>query len=108
MFLFLENKLENENAYNSDEEGTVSGEGASIAKYRSLLASIQEEKNKKDKGDVEMEITWGVGLKEKTQKMIKERQKPELSHFEKIIERKKAKSKEKKMKSKESSKVLFE
>jgi preprotein translocase subunit SecF len=103
--IFLETKeVENEDVSDGDVEGSMCGENARIAKYRSLLSSIQE-KNKKEKGDVEMEITWGVGLKEKAQQIVNERQKPELSHFEKIVEKKKAKNKEKKMKAKESTKV---
>ena len=50
------------------------GESQRIAKYRNLLANLaeQEKATKKD-GEMEMEITWGVGLKEKAQKMVEKK-----------------------------------
>jgi hypothetical protein len=51
------------------------GENERISKYRSLLASItqSEEAAKKSKGDVEMEISWGVGLQAKAEEMVKKK-----------------------------------
>lgn len=51
------------------------GENARIAKYRNLLTSIiqNEEATKKNKGDVEMEISWGVGLQSKAEEMVKKK-----------------------------------
>lgn len=62
-----------------DEEadGTDScmGESERITKYRNLLATIaqSEEAAKKSKGDVEMEISWGVGLQAKAEEMVKKK-----------------------------------
>nr|SVE75624.1 EOG090X0289 [Daphnia hispanica] len=62
-----------------DEEvdGTESciGESERISKYRNLLATIaqSEEVAKKNKGDVEMEISWGVGLQAKAEEMVKKK-----------------------------------
>lgn len=61
----------------NDQESCL-GESERIAKYRNLLANLteQEEKAKRERrgnGDMEMEITWGVGLKEKAQQLVKEK-----------------------------------
>lgn len=60
-----------------EADGTEScmGESERIAKYRNLLATIaqSEESSKKNKGDVEMEISWGVGLQSKAEEMVKKK-----------------------------------
>lgn len=62
-----------------DEEGdgteSCMGESERITKYRNLLATIaqSEEAAKKSKGDVEMEISWGVGLQAKAEEMVKKK-----------------------------------
>ncbi|XP_075232806.1 ESF1 homolog [Lycorma delicatula] len=70
----------------------------SIQKYRNLLNKLQEDEEKKKNRDVELEITWGVGLKEKTQSLVdkKLKENSELTPFEQIIEKKKEKRKKKK------------
>nr|SVE85364.1 EOG090X0289 [Daphnia pulicaria] len=59
----------------ADETESCMGENERISKYRSLLASItqSEEAAKKSKGDVEMEISWGVGLQAKAEEMVKKK-----------------------------------
>lgn len=68
----------------------------SIGKYKSLLKSIEEEEAKKNK-DVELEFTWGLGTKEKTEELVKERMKnkEELTPFEQYLEKRKSKKKAK-------------
>ncbi|KAL6439397.1 hypothetical protein ACFW04_003916 [Cataglyphis niger] len=69
----------------------------SIGKYKSLLKSIEEEEEAKKNKDVELEFTWGLGTKEKTERLVKERlkNKEELTPFEQFLEKRKAKKKAK-------------
>lgn len=69
----------------------------SIGKYKSLLKSIEEEEEAKKNKDVELEFTWGLGTKEKAEKLVKERlkNKEELTPFEQYLEKRKAKKKAK-------------
>lgn len=68
-----------------------------IGKYKSLLKSIEEEEEAKKNKDVELEFTWGLGTKEKAEKLVKERMKnkEELTPFEQYLEKRKAKKKAK-------------
>nr|SVE74054.1 EOG090X0289 [Daphnia barbata] len=73
-----ENTIKAKTAVDEEEaDGTEScmGESERIAKYRNLLASIaqSEDTAKKNKGDVEMEISWGVGLQAKAEEMVKKK-----------------------------------
>ncbi|XP_003425125.1 ESF1 homolog [Nasonia vitripennis] len=64
-----------------------------IDKYKSLLKSIEEaEENKKNK-EVQLEFTWGLGAKEKTEKLVKEKMKQteNLTPFEQYLEKRKLK-----------------
>lgn len=67
--------------------------------YRNLLQSIEKkEDNKKD--DMELEITWGVGLKQKAEKLVKKKSKEEeikkLTPWEEQITKQKEKRRQKK------------
>ncbi|XP_029157183.1 ESF1 homolog [Nylanderia fulva] len=68
-----------------------------IGKYKSLLKSIEEEEEAKKNKDVELEFTWGLGSKEKTEKLVKEKMKnkEEFTPFEQYLEKRKAKKKAK-------------
>lgn len=68
-----------------------------IGKYKSLLKTIEEEEEAKKNKDVELEFTWGLGAKEKAEKLVKERmkKKEELTPFEQYLEKRKAKRKNK-------------
>lgn len=73
-----EDPIRAKNFLEHDEaDGTEScmGESERISKYRNLLATIaqSEEASKKNKGDVEMEISWGVGLQTKAEEMVKKK-----------------------------------
>ncbi|XP_024872474.1 ESF1 homolog [Temnothorax curvispinosus] len=69
-----------------------------IGKYKSLLKNIEEEEEAKKNKDVELEFSWGLGTKEKVEKLVKERMKnkEELTPFEQYLEKRKAKKKAKK------------
>ncbi|XP_034941541.1 ESF1 homolog isoform X2 [Chelonus insularis] len=78
-----------------------------IEKYKSLLKSIEEKEEEKKKKEVELEFTWGLGIKEKTEKLVKERMKKKenLTPFEQFLEKRKEKKKaklEEKKKTKQS------
>jgi len=70
-----------------------------VAKYRALLESLETKEKKKD-NDVEMEITWGVGLKERTESLVKKKLEEQtastLTPWEEILDKKKVKKKQKK------------
>lgn len=68
-----------------------------IGKYKSLLKTIEEEEEAKKNKDVELEFSWGLGTKEKAEKLVKERMKnkEELTPFEQYLEKRKAKKKAK-------------
>ncbi|GAB6020676.1 hypothetical protein CHUAL_003345 [Chamberlinius hualienensis] len=72
--------------------------GDKISKYKALLQNIEEEEKKKLDKDVHMEISWGVGLKEKTEELVKKKlnKKEELTPWEKYLDKKKEKKRQKK------------
>lgn len=81
----------------SDEGNSDGGEDL-ISKYRSLLTGIEEAENEKKNKDVHMEISWGLGLKEKTEEAVKKRlsKTEKLTPFQEMMEKRKQKRKEKK------------
>lgn len=68
-----------------------------LEKYKSLLRGIEDHQEQKKKKGVEMEITWGLGSKEKSEKFVAEKLKKdeELTPFEQFLEKRKAKKKAK-------------
>lgn len=86
--------VDNEAEGNSDSKVKIDP----IEKYKALLRSIEEEEEKaKKKDDVELEVTWNTGAKEKVEKLVEEKQKSneELTPFEQYLEKRKAKKKAK-------------
>nr|XP_012233213.1 PREDICTED: ESF1 homolog [Linepithema humile] len=81
---------------NDDHESETDNDP--IRKYKSLLKTIEEEEEAKQNKDVELEFTWGIGTKEKAEKLVKEsiKNKEELTPFEQYLEKRKAKKKAKK------------
>jgi hypothetical protein len=71
-----------------------------VSKYRALLQGIEQQEQKKKKFcDVEMEVSWGVGLKDKTEELVQKRLKERkggLTPFEHYLEKRKEKRKQKK------------
>ncbi|XP_008419683.1 ESF1 homolog isoform X1 [Poecilia reticulata] len=68
-----------------------------MSKYRELLKSIQS-KEKRQQGDMEMEISWVPGLKETTERLVKKKleAKDQLTPWEEFLQKKKEKKKQKK------------
>lgn len=77
---------------------------SSLDKYKALLQDIQKKEEAKKNKDVEMEISWGLGLKDKSEKLVKDKlsKKEDMTPFEKMVdkikEKKKAKREERKKK----------
>ncbi|XP_050476151.1 ESF1 homolog [Bombus huntii] len=68
-----------------------------VEKYKALLREIEEKEEAKQKKDVELEFTWGLGTKEKAEKLVQERLKKDqnLTPFEQYLEKRKEKKKAK-------------
>lgn len=61
------------------------------------MKEIEEKEESKQKKDVELEFTWGLGTKEKAEKLVQERLKKDqkLTPFEQYLEKRKEKKKTK-------------
>jgi hypothetical protein len=99
---------------NEELEATKEVMDDPISKYKALLQGIEQQEEKKTFRDVEMEISWGVGLKDKTkelvQKKLKERN-DDLTPFEQYLRKRKEKKKhrkEEKIKKAQQVTVLFD
>ncbi|XP_023707090.2 ESF1 homolog [Cryptotermes secundus] len=76
-----------------------------VSKYRALLRGLEEQEEKKKLHDVEMEVSWGVGLKDKTEELVQKKlkeKKDDLTPFEQYLKRRKEKKKQKKDERKKS------
>ncbi|CAG9786637.1 unnamed protein product [Diatraea saccharalis] len=75
-----------------------------IKKYKSLLEDIEKKEETKHNKDMEMEITWGLGKKDKAEELVKKKLNNDkvLTPFEKMIEKRKEKKKQKKLKNKQA------
>lgn len=71
----------------------------SIEKYKSLLQEIEEKERNKKNRDIEMEITWGIDLKNKTEKLVKKKiaENEEKTPFQQYLDKVKEKKKEKRL-----------
>ncbi|XP_057329046.1 ESF1 homolog [Microplitis mediator] len=98
--------LDNENFDNSNDEIKFKNDKkqSRIDRFRSLLKEMEENDNKKEEDEYEIECTWGLNLKEKSEKLVEEKMnnKDELAPFDKYLlkrkEKKKSKIQEKKKK----------
>jgi len=64
-----------------------------------LLQGIEEQEQQKKFRDVEMEVSWGIGLKDMTEELVQKRLKERkggLTPFEQYLEKRKEKRKQKK------------
>lgn len=106
-----ENDLQNYLAGSSDEEseeeveeneGEEGEPGNVLDKYKALLQDIEEKENQKKNKDVEMEITWGLGLKDEAEKLVKKKlaDAEEKTPFQKYLDKRKEKKKEKRLQKK--------
>lgn len=94
--------LASESESEEEEEGDAAGGDGeedkkldAIAKYRKLLEGLEEKGRKEKEGDVEMEVTWGVGLKEEVEKKVKkkleEEEKKGRTPWEEMLDKRKEK-----------------
>lgn len=65
----------------SDESDHDDDKVDPVSKYKALLQEIEESDSKKKNRDVEMEITWGLGLKEKTQELVQKKLNKRMYNF---------------------------
>nr|CAD7200618.1 unnamed protein product [Timema douglasi] len=86
-----------------DREGK-NGED-SISKYRALLLDFEEEEQRKKSGEVEMEVSWGLGLKEKAKELVKKKMKEgqDLTPFQEYLDKRQDKRRQKKLDRKKNS-----
>ncbi|XP_047030338.1 ESF1 homolog [Helicoverpa zea] len=92
-----ENQVEDEAKSDQDDEDP-------ILKYKKLLEDIEKKDEKKSNKDMEMEISWGIGIKDKAEELVKKKMNSEtknLTPFEKLVQKRKEKKKLKKLKNKE-------
>ncbi len=69
----------------------------SISKYKALLNDINSKEKQKKDSRVEMEFSWGIGIKNKPEKAdVDAKVKTDINHFDKILELKKEKKKARK------------
>ncbi|XP_063978188.1 ESF1 homolog [Diachasmimorpha longicaudata] len=68
-----------------------------LEKYKSLLKSIEQQEEDKKKKEGDLEFTWGLGTKEKAEKLVEKRMKEseKLTPFEQFLEKRKEKKKAK-------------
>ncbi|XP_049873329.1 ESF1 homolog [Pectinophora gossypiella] len=75
-----------------------------ISKYKALLEDIEKKDEKTQNKDMELEITWGIGVKDKAEELVKKKinnDDKNLTPFEKLLKKKKEKKKQKKLKNKQ-------
>ncbi|VVC92163.1 unnamed protein product [Leptidea sinapis] len=79
-----------------------------IQKYKMLLEDIEKREEKKQNKDMEMEITWGLGIKDKAEELVKKKMSKEnetATPFEKLLQKRKEKKKLRKLQQKLQEKV---
>lgn len=60
-----EDQIEEVEAKSDDEDP--------IQKYKKLLEDIEKKDEKKSNKDMEMEISWGIGIKDKAEELVKKK-----------------------------------
>lgn len=93
-----ENESDKEEKEQADNNSEVDTNTDPVEKYKSLLQEIEEKEEAKRNKEVELEFTWGLGEKEKAEKLVQKRLKEDqqLTPFEQYLEKRKAKRKAKK------------
>ncbi|XP_011301113.1 ESF1 homolog [Fopius arisanus] len=90
----------------SDEEADIEEGGVDddidgkinpLDKYKSLLKSIEQQEEEKKRKSGDLEFTWGLGTKEKAEKLVEKKMKEseKLTPFEQYLEKRKEKKKAK-------------
>lgn len=100
----VEVEKEQEQTVAEEEVGKGKKKQDAISKYKALLEGIEDQEKKKKEKDVEMEITWGVGLKENTEKLVKkkmeEEEKKKRTPWEELLDKRKEKRQKRKQEKK--------
>ncbi|XP_075978236.1 ESF1 homolog [Anticarsia gemmatalis] len=104
-YLASSSESDDDNEVEDVDTMSENGDDDPIQKYKKLLEDIEKKEEKKSNNDMEMEITWGIGIKDKAEELVKKKLNEEnknLTPFEKLIQKRKEKKKEKKLKKKET------
>ncbi|KPJ12088.1 ESF1-like [Papilio machaon] len=64
---------ENQSDEEEDSQENVSDNDDPIQKYKMLLQDIEKKEEKKQNKDMEMEITWGLGIKDKAEELVQKK-----------------------------------
>ncbi|CAH2048542.1 unnamed protein product, partial [Iphiclides podalirius] len=75
-----------------------------IQRYKMLLQDIEKKEEKKHNKDMEMEITWGLGIKDKAEELVQKKLNEDnknLTPFEILLQKRKEKKKERKLQNKQ-------
>ncbi|CAH2234533.1 jg1673 [Pararge aegeria aegeria] len=98
---YLASSSDDESAEEQDSKFYNENDDADpIQKYKMLLDDIDNKEQKKHNKDMEMEITWGLGVKDKAEELVKKRinkDDKELTPFEKLLQKRKEKKKQRKL-----------
>lgn len=65
--MFTDESVEEQELKSDNEEDDP------IQKYKMLLEDIEKKEQKKENKDMEMEITWGLGVKDKAEELVKKK-----------------------------------
>ncbi|CAG4956228.1 unnamed protein product [Colias eurytheme] len=99
---YLASSSEDENPEEDEVDSQPeSGNEDPLQKYKMLLEDIEKKEQKKQNKDMEMEITWGLGVKDKAEQLVKKKLSEEnknLTPFEKLLQKRKEKKKQRKLK----------
>lgn len=85
---YLASSEESEDEQEIGEEEKQMKLSERIAKYKELLQSLEEKEGKGDK-EFEKEITWESGLKEKTEKIVKQKLEGTSNPFDEMLKKRK-------------------
>lgn len=81
----------------TDDDSVGDSKTDSISKYKALLNDINTKEKQKKDSRVEMEFSWGIGVKSKSERSnVDATVKADVNHFDKILELKKEKKKARK------------
>ncbi|XP_050350717.1 ESF1 homolog [Nymphalis io] len=96
---YLASSSEDESTEEQEQKADDENEDP-IQKYKMLLENIDKKEEKKQNKDMEMEITWGLGVKDKADELVKKKINEvdkNLTPFEKLVQKRKEKKKERKL-----------
>ncbi|XP_047533514.1 ESF1 homolog [Vanessa atalanta] len=99
---YLASSSEDESTEEQEQKADDENEDP-IQKYKMLLENIEKKEEKKQNKDMEMEITWGLGVKDKADELVKKKINEvdkNLTPFEQLLQKRKEKKKERKLKNK--------